>query len=63
MARHEAFQALVRRFGVPTTLQAKQAVQEGRTESELPSRAARYAFRIAQRQKAACEQTLLVSRV
>lgn len=50
-ARHEAFQELVRRYGEATTLEGKRAVAEGRTETDLPSRAARYAFRIAQKQK------------
>jgi len=50
-ARHEAFQELVRHFGEASTLEGKRAAEEGRSEMELPSRAARYAFRIAQRQR------------
>ena len=50
-ARHAAFQELVGRYGEPTTLEGKRAVDEGRSEMDLPSRAARYAFRIAQRQQ------------
>lgn len=50
-ARHAAFQDLVQRFGEPTTLEGKRAVEQGLTEMQLPSRAARYAFRIAQRQR------------
>ena len=50
-ARHEAFQELVRRYGEASTLEGKRAVAEGRSEGELASRAARYAFRIAQKQK------------
>ena len=50
-ARHEAFQELVRRYGEATTLEGKRAVDEGRSERELSGRAARYAFRIARKQK------------
>ncbi len=50
-ARHDAFQELIRLYGETTTHDGKRAVEEGRGEMDLPSRAARYAFRIAQRQK------------
>ncbi len=50
-ARHEAFQELIRQYGEATTLEGKRAVEEGRSEMDLSTRAARYAFRIAQKQK------------
>jgi hypothetical protein len=52
--RFEAFQALLRRLGPPSTLDGKAAHARGEREDSLPSRAARYAFRIAQRQAAIC---------
>ncbi len=50
-ARHEAFQELIRLYGEATTHAGKRAVENGLSEMDLPSRAARYAFRIAQKQK------------
>jgi hypothetical protein len=50
--RFEAFQSLLHRFGPPSTLEGKAAHARGESEDSLPSRAARYAFRIAQRQAA-----------
>lgn len=49
--RHDAFQELIRLYGAATTLEGKRAVEQGLSEMDLPSRAARYAFRIAQKQK------------
>jgi hypothetical protein len=54
--RFEAFQSLLRRFGPSTTLEGKAAHARGESEDSLPSRAARYAFRIAQRQAATCAE-------
>ncbi len=45
-ARHESFQALLRRFGDPETLAGKQAA----SEASVSTRAARLGFRVAQRQ-------------
>ena len=50
-ARHDKFQELIRLYGEATTQEGKRAVDTGLTEMDLPSRAARYAFRIAQKQK------------
>lgn len=50
-ARHDRFQELIRLYGEATTHEGKRAVEVGLTEMDLPSRAARYAFRIAQKQK------------
>jgi hypothetical protein len=55
LERFEAFQALLRRFGPPTTREGKAAYASGAREDSLASRSARYAFRIAQRQAAICD--------
>lgn len=54
--RFEAFQSLLHRFGQPSTLEGKAAHARGEGEDSLPSRAARYAFRIAERQAAICAE-------
>lgn len=49
VARHESFQALLRRFGDPEALRGKAAA----SDAELSTRIARLAFRVAERQRTA----------